>query len=41
MNLFKKEMSLKDKMQILYFCLKEMIFKEGRKWEKSILFKEM
>ena len=35
MNLFKKRMSLKDKMQILYFRLKEMIFKEGRKWEKK------
>lgn len=35
MNLFKKEMSIMDKMQILYFRLKEMIFKEGRKWEKK------
>ena len=35
MNLLKKEMSLMDKMQILYFRLKEMIFKDGRKWEKK------
>lgn len=35
MSLLKKEMSLMDKIQILYFRLKEMIFKEGRKWEKK------
>lgn len=39
MSLFKKEMSLMDKMQILYFRLKEMIFKEGKKWEKKYSIK--